>query len=550
MSKAIPQAIAALVLYAVIAALVMVHGASLTHQLSGTGSDPYDSAWFLAWWPYALTHHLDPFFTRLIWYPSGVSLLWVTAVPLLSLLGWPITAVWGPVVTYNLLIITSPVFCAWSAYFLCRHVTRNYGTGNFAAALIGGFIFGFSTYETSQSIGALNLTIVLLVPLLLLVVLKRLDDELSRPQAVALAAVLLLAQFLICIEIFAMIFVFGGIAWALALLHLPARRPVLWRLAIDGLYTSPFVALPLAPLLVAMARHYTLINHPAAWPYVFTADLFSLFIPSSLNIFGTLFAGISKYFIDVPQEQDAYLGLPLILLLVLFAHAEGRQPRGRFLITSLLVCIVFSFGPRLWVDGHFTVLVLPWALLMHLPLLGAALTGRFALFTALAAAIIASFWLARPARRGWHFALALCACIALLPKPHPWRSAAYSSFFAPGRVQAVLGSNPRLIVLPYSRHGATSLWQVQDQFGFTMVGGYLGFPPAPAQSYKAVMELFTGQYDPGFGADFTLYAQQAGAQYVVAGPGTDANLLGRVAALGWPARQVDDVTIFIVPAVP
>lgn len=542
MRKAILQGFVALTLYAVIADLVMVHGASLMHELSGVGSDPFDSTWFLAWWPYALTRHIDPFFTSLIWYPTGVSLLWVTSVPLLSFLGWPLTATFGPVLTYNLLIVTAPVFSAWSAYFLCRHVSRN-----FAAALVGGFLFGFSTYETSQSIGALNLTIIFCVPLLLLVVLKRLDDELSRPAAVALAALLLLAQFLIAIEIFATVFVFGGLAWILALLYLPDRRAALWRLAIDGLYVAPFVVLPLVPLLVLMARHAGLVSHPAAWVYVFTVDLFSLFVPSGLNLFGAPLVSISKHFASVPQEQDAYLGLPLILLLVLFARAEGRQPQGRYLVACLLVCVILSFGPRLWVDGHFTAVVLPWALLMHLPMLGAALTGRFALYTALAGAIIAAIWLASSPQRHWRFGLAAFACIMLLPAPHPWRPVPYSIFFAPGRVQELLGPNPRLIVLPYSRHGASSLWQVQNNFGFTEVGGYLGFPPMPAQSYKAVMQLFGGQYDPDFGADFIAYAQDSSAQYVIAGPGTDAQLLRLIASFGWPARQVDDVTIFTVP---
>jgi hypothetical protein len=74
----------AFLVYAALAAIFVWHGASLTHELSGQGADPWDSPWFLAWWPYALTHHLDPLFTRQIWYPTGVSLLWVTSVPLLG----------------------------------------------------------------------------------------------------------------------------------------------------------------------------------------------------------------------------------------------------------------------------------------------------------------------------------------------------------------------------------------------------------------------------------------------------------------------------------
>ena len=537
------QAVAAFLLYALAAALVMWHGAALTHQLSGTGSDPYDSPWFLAWWPYALTHHIDPLFTRLIWYPTGVSLLWVTSVPLLALLGWPVTAVFGPVLTYNLLIITAPVCSAWAAYFVCRHLARD-----FAAALIGGFLFGFSTYETSQSIGALNLTVIFCVPLLLLVVLKRLDGALSRRAAVALAALLLLAQFLICIEIFAMIFVFGGIAWALALAYLPARRPALRRLFTDALITAPFVVLPLVPLLIAMARHYALINHPAAWPDIFVADLTSIFIPSPLNLFGRPFAGLSGGIAGDTQENCGYLGLPLLAIIFMFARSRGNALRGRYGILLFLVFLVSSFGPFLWVAGHFTGIALPWLAFVHLPLLGSALPGRFTLFTALVAAIIAALWLAEPGRRAARLALGVVACIFLLPQPHPWRAVPETVFFAPGRVQQVLGPDPRLLILPFAINGPSSFWQMQNDFGFTQVGGYLGFPPKPAQAYKAVIELFGDKMGKHLKpADFAAYAQGAGAQYVVAGPGADPAELGVIAKLGWPVRKTDDVTIFTVP---
>lgn len=542
MSKAIPQALAALAVYAVLSAIVMVHGASLTHELSGAGSDPYDSPWFLAWWPYALTHHLDPFFTKLIWYPSGVSLLWVTAVPLLSLLGWPITAAWGPALTYNLFIVTSPVFCAWSAYFLCHRITRH-----FAAALIGGFIFGFSTYETSQSFGALNLTIVYLVPLLLLVVLKRLDDEFSRPQAVALAALLLLAQFLICIEIFAMIFIFGGLAWVLALAYLPRHRPALKRLFADGLYTAPCVALPLLPLFIAMAPHYALINHPAVWPYFWVTDLAAVFLPGQLNLFGHPFHVLNGIIVN-SQENGGYLGLPLLLILALFAWGERKTPRGRYTSRMFLLCLIFSFGPYLWLAGRFTGIPMPWALAVHLPLLGSALPARFAMFTSLAAAIMAAIWLARPGRRAARLALGLLACIVLLPRPHPWQPLPDAKFFAPGRVQQVLGLNPRLLLLPFAINGPSSYWQMQNRFGFTEVGGYLGFPPKPAQSYKAVKEMYADKMGQTLKPDdLAAYAHGAGAQYIVAGPGADPGELAVIAKLGWPMRHVDDVTIFTVP---
>jgi hypothetical protein len=70
------------------------------------------------------------------------------------------------------------------------------------------------------------------------------------------------------IPIFGMIFLFGGIAWALGPLYLPKRRTVLRRLAVDGLLTAPPVMILLLPVLVHMARHADTVNLPGekSWP--------------------------------------------------------------------------------------------------------------------------------------------------------------------------------------------------------------------------------------------------------------------------------------------
>jgi hypothetical protein len=115
-------------------------------------------------------------------------------------------------------------------------------------------------------------------------------------------------------------------------------------------------------------------------------------------------------------------------------------------------------------------------------------------------------------------------------------------------VQQFLGPKPVLLILPFSIQGRSSFWQAENDFGFTQVGGYLGYPPEQAQRDKIVMQLFSYKKAQGFAAaDFGAYARANGAQYVVAGPGADAAELAIIASLGWPKRQVDDVTIFTVP---
>ena len=269
---------AALALYALLAAIFIDHGESLTRNISGHGDDPLSFVWFLDWWPWAITHHIDPLFTNLVWQPLGVDIDWVTSVPLLSLAGWPLTRI-SPVLTYNFFILLGPVLAAFMAYMLCLRITRYP-----PAAIIGGFLFGFSSYEMSQDTATLNLSFTLCVPALLLIVLLRLDNRLNRLAAILLVGLILICQFLLCIEIFGMIFIFGGIAWALALVYLPERRPSLHRLAVDGLLTAPWVLILLSPFLVHMALHADTVNLPTAWPYYYAADLLNFFIPARNNL--------------------------------------------------------------------------------------------------------------------------------------------------------------------------------------------------------------------------------------------------------------------------
>jgi hypothetical protein len=188
---------------------------------------------------------------------------------------------------------------------------------------------------------------------------------------------------------------------------------------------------------------------------------------------------------------------------------------------------------------------------VHLPLVASALPARFALFISLVVAIIAALWMASAgsgAARRWRLTLGVLGLVFLLPKPHPAIPVPHSAFFQPGRVAAALGPNPRVLVLPFAINGPSSLWQAESGFGFAQTGGYLGFPPAGMQHFAAVGQLFGDFEGPDFLDDFRAFCAGTRTQYVAAGPGTSAALFSALAQLNWPARQIDDVTIYTVPA--
>jgi len=536
--------IGALAFYALLSFIFIGHGVSVKENILGGGSDPYSFIWFLAWWPFAIVHHLNPLHAAVMWPPMGVPTLWVTSVPLLAVLGLPTTLLAGPVLTYNLLILTAPVLSAWCAYRLCFHITRRP-----IAAVIGGYIFGFSSYEIAADYATPNLSFTMLLPCLTLLVLQRYENAISRRRSIFFATLILVLQFLISSEIFATLILFTCTALVLAFLASPPYRQGVRVLAGDAMVVAPLTVLILLPLLISMLKYAHYAARPAAWPYLYAADLGNLIIPTRLTaIGGATFATISGLFKGNIQEQGAYLGLPLCLILALFLRQEWRTPSGRTTRLILFVMLIASFGPLLWVCGTNTGIVLPWQLLLHVPLISSALPCRLAMYVSLICAVVASCWMAtapKGRRRHWRLAFGVLACLCLAPAPHLSQKIPVAAFFQPGRLEAVLGANVRILALPF---GESAYWQAENNFGYTATMGFLGFPPSEMQHFAAVGDLFGWNDGTNEADDLRVFCFATNTQYIVAGPGTTGSVFAALAKLHWQTRQSDDVTIFTVPA--
>jgi hypothetical protein len=527
----------AFALYLALSIACIDHGASLSKQILGTSNDPFIFIWFLAWWPFALSHHLNLLWTDLLWQPVGVSIPWVTSIPGIALPMAPITLLFGPVISFNIVMIAAPALDAWAAFALCLGVT-----GRFAASGIAGFFYGFSGYVMSQEATAMNLSLVIYPPLLLLVVWARLQGRMGRLAARLAAAGLLILQIGISIEIAAMTLVFGGLVWLFAMIYLPAKRAALRMLVLDGLMTGALVAIVLAPVLVAMVTTKGMLQLPDAWRFFFTTDVANIFSPSPETLWGTHWRLVPLRFHGELNELDAYLGLPLIAIIIIFAK---EAPRYRWLVFVFIAILVASLGPFLWVGGWFSGIAMPWLPFSFLPLLRDAIPARFALFFDLAAAVIVALFLVHGQRH--RFIWALLAMVALIPAAHPEQRVPHVAFFEPGRVQAVLGTDAKLLVFPFSLQGPSCYWQVENKFGFRQTAGYVGYPPAPMQRFGAVLELFGGTVKSGLGGQIAQFAQATRTGFIVIGPGTKPAVIAAIRSLGWPSRDIDDVTIVGVP---
>ena len=144
-------------------------------QYIGVFDDPQIPIWSFAWWLHAIEHLQDPLVTHLVWAPTGVNLVWANTVPAISVVFAPLTALVGPVASYDVAAVLLPALSAFTAFLLCRHLT-----GRFWPSLFGGYLFGFSSYELGHVLGQPQLTAVFVVPLVALVCVRALEGERRR----------------------------------------------------------------------------------------------------------------------------------------------------------------------------------------------------------------------------------------------------------------------------------------------------------------------------------------------------------------------------------
>ncbi len=225
--------------------------------------------WFIAWWPYAIGHHLNPFITYAVWPSTGYNLTWATSMPAVAFFLAPVTAAFGVVAAYNVAALMAPALSGWAAYLLCRRLTRN-----FSSAFVGGLIYGFSPYQVAHVLGGhLVLTLSFIPPICVLLVLLLVIDEITYLRFTVFFGLALVIQCLISTEILATMTVFGGAGLLAAVVLLPASRPRL--IAASALIALAYVgaAITLSPFLyyafVKGSPPRELIFPPSFFPPIF-----------------------------------------------------------------------------------------------------------------------------------------------------------------------------------------------------------------------------------------------------------------------------------------
>lgn len=474
-------------------------------------ADEVDSSvfmWFYGWWPHALLNGLNPFVTDYQFAPEGFNLQWATSVPLPSILLAPVTLALGPVVTWNIVQLAAPALNAWTAFLLCRRVS-----GRVAPSLVGGYIFGFSPYVLLHLTGGPNAALVALVPVLVLLVLLRLEGSVSERRFVVAFTATVVAQYLISNELLATSTLFGGVALVAAYAIFAERRRELRRVAL--LLVGCFVAagVVLAPFL----GYFVFGDHYPPGATQFAAALVNVALPPDLT-------GLTHVLgLSYPRSSaQTYVGLPLIVLVAAFAWQRRNSRVAWLLLACLAAALIASLGDELALRGRGladpfegTGIPLPWALFSGLPVLSHATPGRFAMFVTLAAALIASLWLTRG---GWlRWALAALVIVAILPdfNNKAWNTPISDpQFIASGSYRDQLDRQDRVLTIP--AWGPNERWQANADFDFRLAGGYLGNPFPPSYTRFSIWStLVSGRLQPGYARELRRFVDAKGVTAIV-----------------------------------
>lgn len=444
-------------------------------QYVGHGYDPQIFIWALAWLPHAILHGQNPFVTHAVWAPSAIDLAWTTSVPGLALALSPLTLLGGSMLSYDVAAVLMPALAAWTAFLLCRYVTRSLWP-----SLFGGYLFGFSSYLLAQGGGGhLHLSSVFLVPLVVLTLLRYLDGRIGSRRLVLELGPSLALQLLFSTEVVFTLTLALAVALLLAFVLAPSRRPRLIR-------SLPAVAAAylLAAALASPFLYFALSGFQQSGlsnPDAFVADLANVIVPTKVTLAGgSWLHAVSKRFPGNASEQGAYLGPVVLAIIALYLWRERRAPAGRFLLAAFALTALAALGARLTVAGH-SLVWLPWSLLHQQPLFDNILTTRLTLYLALASAVSGALWLASARPGPLRLVLPVLAVASLVPSPPGGGFATgydVPPFFSASRYRTCL--DPGEVVVPFPfRDGNALLWQVKRGFRFRMAGGDIG-PEIPA----------------------------------------------------------------------
>jgi hypothetical protein len=561
--RPVPQGLAAFAVY--LAAFIAVYGWPLLRHLNTPNlrqywTDPSFYTWSMAWWPYAVSHAINPLYSAQVGAPQGYDLAWASTTPAVDLLMWPVTAAFGVLTSYNVTLLLLPPVSAWAAFLLARRLT-----GRFWPALLAGAVYGFCPNELVHNWqGQPNLTATAAFPLLAYLVLRWWDGSLRGRWFVAWAAAAMALEFYTFNEAFfdLTLVLAGALVIGCAVAWRSARRKVARLARLSAIAYAGAIAVA-APYLYYAFRHNQ--GSFSRQRSAFFLNPVRLVLPWSDKVFGL--NALANYSGHVGRAGiDDYVGVPILLVLAGIAVLTWRSQFTRLLVIGFAFVIALALGPDL-VFGTSQPVPLPWARLWSLPIVRSDEPSRFIVFIVLVLAVALAVWLAMPGgsrlllAARWGLGLLSVAAIlwdtptvysAVNPVPLGYQPPAtmrpvnqLPAFITDGMYRRYLHPGETVVIVTY-RGNAGMLFQADAGFYFRIAGGFINASVSPQSALPDQVEALdrpSRQVDQ----EFTDYVRSAGVGAIIVEQAWEEPWMRNFATvLGMHGTSAGGVTIYPV----
>ncbi|MFE3191701.1 glycosyl transferase [Nocardia sp. NPDC059240] len=454
-----------------------------------SGQDQTMWEWFFAVTAHNIAHLENPLGTLLQNYPDGVNMMANTAMFGVGVPLTPVTLLFGPTVTFVLVLTLGLFGTAFAWYWL---FSREVVSSKFAAA-VGGLFCGFAPAMISHANAHPNFVVLALLPLIALQLIRMAKRasasgevrKARRNRDAVILALLVALQIALGEEpllIFALSF---GLFALVYHLHTPRTglrelRAITPTVLIAALITLGLTEIPLwwqffGPQSYRSIDHGTMQN-----------DLKALFQFPSESLGGLVMHG-QNVAIN-PTEENAYFGWPLWIVVAVATVLMWRERVVRAAAVVIVTFSVMSLGSVLMLGKHDTGISLPWKHFENMALLDTVLESRFTMAAIPAIAVILAlatqraldYW--KVSATDWRplalFAALACALMPLTPTILPVvQRPATPAFFTDGTVRQYVSHGSVVIAPPPTPPDARALqWQVNSGFEFPLAGGYFVGP--------------------------------------------------------------------------
>jgi hypothetical protein len=468
-------------------------------SLAQTGDSPDVDlfAWFMHYDAAAVAHgHLPALVTVAMNAPRGINLMWNTSFLFPGVVLAPVTVLAGAQTSLTIMLTLGMAGSAASLFW----VLRRWGASMMAAAL-GGAVYGFSPAVVNSGIGHYHIQFAVLPPLIIDALLRIVTGRGHAARTGAWLGVLTAAQVFTGEELLADTAVTSVVLLAVLVARYWREVRSRARNAALGLVTGLVVVLLVCGHALWVQFRGPLAQHPhpaGPDPYTNTAAFFVN--PSSGLLFHTSASAASAAaYIRGLGEYLAYLGWPLLVVLVAASVRYFRDPKVRAAAVTWAVLEVLSFGGGdVSIGGWFSIpgWVLPFHWLQGSPVLSRALPDRLSILADGAAAAVLAFSLdlARSSPRpAWNWrrgaipvAIAVIAVLPLIPVPYPVApTAPVPAGWQTAFTRLRLAPDARVLVVPVPSGRQPEVevmrWQADTGEPQTMIGGYFVGPNKEGQ---------------------------------------------------------------------